>query len=73
MDVILGGLPDTTQKAKSIFAVANIFSKNAHFIPCNRSHDVLKIETLIFKRAVHLYGIPKTIVSNWDVKLIGYF
>lgn len=56
-----------------IFVVFDHFSKMAHFIPYRSIVDASKIATMFFEEVVHLHGIPKTIVSDQDVKIMSYF
>jgi hypothetical protein len=45
----------------------------AHFIACTKTSDATNVENLIFKEVVRLNGLPKSIVSDRDTRLVGHF
>ena len=67
------GLPKFLRKHDLILVVVDRFSKMAHFLPCSRTADASRVAKIFFDGIVKLHGLPKTIVSDRDVKFMSYF
>ena len=45
----------------------------AHFVACHKSDDASHIANLFLRDIARFHGVPKTIVSDRDVKFMSYF
>ncbi|GJZ03035.1 RNA-directed DNA polymerase [Tanacetum coccineum] len=55
-------------KTYSSNAVIDQFSKMAHFVHCSKTFDTSQVARLYFAEIVKLYGVPKTLTFDRDVK-----
>jgi hypothetical protein len=44
-----------------------------HFISCQKIDDAKNIIDLFCREIVWLHGVPRSIMSNKDVKILSYF
>ena len=67
------GLPRTKRQNDSIMVVVDRLSKSAHFIPIKSTYKTVQIADIFMKEIFKLHGIPKTVISDWDVKFTSAF
>eukprot|EP00253_Pinus_taeda_P034845 PITA_34845 len=67
MDFITG-LPKSKKGNDSIMVVVDKLSKSAHFIPVQSTYRVAQITNIFMQSIFRLHGLPKTIISDRDVK-----
>ena len=56
-----------------MMVIVDQFSKMTHFNPCKKTSDATHMVQLFFTEIVMLHRLPKSIVSNRDVKFTGHF
>jgi hypothetical protein len=66
MDYMLG-LPSTKKGNDCVFVVVDRFSKMAILATCKKSITTEATAKLFFERVWVHFGIPQTIVSDWDI------
>ena len=72
MDFITG-LSKTKKQNDFILIVIDKMSKALHFIPVKLTYKAVNIVDIFLKEIFRLYGIPKVIILDWDVKFTRNF
>jgi len=67
------GLPKSKKNNDSIMVVVDKLSKSAHFIPVQSTYRAAQIENVFMQNIFKLHGMPKTIISDRDVKFTSVF
>ena len=66
-------LHKTLKKHNSVQVIVVRFSKMFHFLPCSRTSDASRVAKIFFDGLVKVHGLPKTIVSDKNVKFTIIF
>jgi hypothetical protein len=72
MDYMLG-LPSTNKRNEFVFVIIDRFSKMAILAACKKSITVVATTKLFFERVWVHFGIPQTIVSDWESEFLNTF
>ena len=59
-------LPRTPKNHESVWVVVDRLTKSAHFILVRVTHSMDQLAELYVKEIVRLYGVPQSIVFDWD-------
>eukprot|EP00253_Pinus_taeda_P019401 PITA_19401 len=65
--------PKTKRNNDSIMVVVDKLSKAAHFIPVQSTYKAAQIAHIFMQNVFKLHGLPKTIISDRDVKFTSAF
>ena len=72
MDFV-SGLPNTRKSNDAIWVIVDRLMKLAHFLPFKTGQFMNKMTTLYRGNIVKLHGVPKSIVSDRDLKFVSRF
>jgi hypothetical protein len=67
------GLPTIEKGFESIWVIVDRLTKSAHFIPVKSIYHPHMYAYIYFQQAVHLHGVPKSIISNRGPQFIARF
>ena len=66
-------MPMTWRQHDPIMVVVDKLTKETHFIPVKSTHKTNDIANIFINEIFKLYGLPKAMVSNRDVKFTSNF
>ena len=69
----MSGLPSTKHGNDYVFVVVDIFSKMATSVACKKSITAEDTATVFFERVWVHFGIPQTIISDWDSRFLSTY
>jgi hypothetical protein len=72
MDFV-GGLPLSRKGHDYIYVVVDRFNKMCILIPCNKQVIAEQMTHLFFQNVWIHFGLPTSIVSDWDSRFLGVF
>ncbi|GMI80799.1 hypothetical protein HRI_001749200 [Hibiscus trionum] len=72
MDFV-SGLPLSPSKKNSVWVIVDRFTKCAHFLVVNTTDSLDKLANLYIREIVRLHGVPKSIVSDRDLRFTARF
>lgn len=69
MDFVIG-LPRTRARHDAIWVIVDRLTKSAHFLPISDKYSVERLVNIYLKEIVVRHGMPVTIVSDRDARLL---
>jgi hypothetical protein len=67
------GLPHTQRGKVAVWVIVNRLSKVSHFIPIHTIDSASDLAPIFVREIVRLHGVPKTITSDRDAKIVSKF
>lgn len=72
MDLVIG-LPRTSSRKNSIWVIVDRLTKSTHFLPIANTNSMDKPSQIYVKKIVWLHWVPKSIVSDKDMRFTSCF
>jgi transposase InsO family protein len=74
---LITDLPASTtfagQSADSILTIVDLFTKQAHFVPTNKTVTAVQLAQLIIEHVYRLHGLPTVMISDRDPRFTSDF